>query len=168
MTVHHVVFDASTLILLAKTDLLQIWLSHVNTEIPEAVKKEALAKPGAYDAQLIGRLIKEGKIDVCKERGSDLAGQIERQFRIGKGEAAALALAKEKKCALAVDDGVAIKAAKILGVPFLTALHVLVGLCDQKKIKIKSAVAKLDLLETFGRYEVSLVADARSRIEKGR
>ena len=64
MDLQPIVFDASTLILLAKVDLLQIMARKVEIHIPRVVENEALAKPDLYDAQLIARMIEEGVIRV--------------------------------------------------------------------------------------------------------
>ena len=169
MAIQSIILDASTLILLAKTDLLQIWVSSVHALIPEVVRREATVKPDVYDAQLIARLVKDGKIHVERDRSfHEFAKGIEKQFRLGAGESAALALAKEKQCALATDDGVAIKAAKILEIPFITTLHILAVLCDEGRLDARTALAKLDLLETFGRYGALLIDDVRARIKKER
>ena len=168
MALQSVVLDASTLILLAKTDLLQVWVDHVSASTARVVYRETTVKPEMYDAQLIARLVKDGKIRVeTGESFYGLAKEIKKQFKLDDGEAVALALAKEKEAVLATDDGVAIKAAKILDIPFVTSLHVLGVLYDRKLLDAQSALAKLDLLETFGRYGASLIANVRMNIEKG-
>jgi len=131
MDLQPVVFDASTLILLAKVDLLQIMARKVEIHIPRIIENEALAKPDLYDAQLIARMIKEGAIRVSDAVASVGVKTIQKQFRLAEGEAAALWMAKDKKCVLGIDDGPGIRAAKIMGVPFVTAVQVLVGLSEQ-------------------------------------
>ena len=59
------VFDASTLILLAKIELLREIADEVKVTIPEKVKVECLLKK-SMDALLISTLIKEKKIEVKK------------------------------------------------------------------------------------------------------
>jgi predicted nucleic acid-binding protein len=167
MTLQPVVFDASTLILLAKVDLLQIMARKVEIHIPRVVEKEALAKPDLYDAQLIARMIKEGDIQVSDAVESAGVKAIQKQFRLAEGEATALSMAKDKQCALGIDDGPGIRAAKIMGVPFLTAVQVLVGLSEQGQVDKPSALAKLDSLAIWGRYGGALVGDARLKIDKG-
>jgi len=168
MKLQAIVFDASTLILLAKVDLLQGVAEKMNIVIPRQVKEEALAKPQLYDAQLIDRMIKDGKIEVPEEVSAANTKTIREQFRIDVGEAAALFLAKEKGWILGIDDGPGIRAAKILGVPFVTAIHVLTGFYEQGYINSQSAMAKLESLEQWGRYHVQIIEDARSRIQKER
>ena len=70
MELQPVVFDASTLILLAKVDLLQIVAQKVEIRIPRVVESEAMAKPDLYDAHLIGRMIKEGAIRISESQSA--------------------------------------------------------------------------------------------------
>ena len=168
MKLHTVVFDTSTLILLAKVDLLQGLAEKANIIIPRQVKEEALAKPQVYDAQLIDRMLKDGSIKTAHEVPAAGIKAIRDQFRIDTGEAAALFLAKKRNWTLGIDDGPGIRAAKILGVSFVTAIHVLTGFYEQGYINSRSAVAKLEALEMWGRYNVQIIEDARSRIQQER
>ena len=167
MELQPVIFDASTLILLAKVDLLQLMATKVEIHIPRVVENESLAKPDLYDAQLIARMIKEGVIRVSATATSVGVKTIQKQFRLAEGEAAALWMAKNRKCALAIDDGPGIRAAKVMGIPFVTAIQVLVGLAEEGHVDKPSAIAKLDSLAIWGRYSAQLVGDARLKIEKG-
>ena len=167
MPLQAIVFDASTLILLAKVDLLQVVAETVEVHIPRIVRHEALAKPQVYDAQLIARMVQEEVLHVSEAGPSAGVKAIRKQFRLAEGEAAALWLAKEKRCALGIDDGPGIRAAKILGVPFVTALHIVIGLSEQGRLDKASALAKLDSLGVWGRYGAQLIGDARSKNEKG-
>ena len=85
MKLQTIVFDSSTLILLAKVDLLQGVAEKMNIVIPRQVKEEALAKPQVYDAQLIDRMIKDGKIEVPEEASTANTKAIREQFRIDVG-----------------------------------------------------------------------------------
>ena len=166
MELHRAVaFDASTLILLAKTDLLQVVAPLVEVHIPRAVEKEARAKPDLYDAQLIARMIKDGEIRISDHIAASAVKLVQKQFRLGEGEAAALWMAKENRCVVGIDDGPGIRAAKILGVPFVTAIQILVGLHSQAHLDKPSAIAKLDSLLLWGRYGAALISDARSKIQ---
>jgi len=96
-----IVFDSSTLILLAKIDLLERITSRFKVIITKEVKKESVNKE-CFDAKLIGRLIKEKKIKVggiTRERDKE---KLEQDFNIEEGEASALLLAKAKNCPLAI------------------------------------------------------------------
>ncbi len=163
------ILDTSTLILLAKADLLSLLIEKTRVWIPEEVRVEAVAKPQRYDAQLIAELVRAGSIRVATLDTRDRQRrQLEGDFNLGPGEAAALLLAKARGVPLGTDDGPAIKAAKILGVPFLTAIHVLTELHARGRLNRKAAIAKLDALQQVGRYSARIVEDARRQLPMGR
>lgn len=161
-----VVLDASTLILLAKSDLLLLLTAKTQIEIPEEVRREALVRKELYDARMIEEMVRTGKIQVSKLPRPSRRRQVQVDFRLEAGEAAALLLAKENSKPVGTDDGPAIKAAKIMGVPFFTAIHVLLELYEKGRINKKTALAKLDVLEKIGRYNAQILADAHERIKE--
>lgn len=161
-----VVLDASTLILLAKSDLLPLLAENTQIEIPPEVQQEALARRELYDARMIEGMLDAGKIQVSKSGRPERRRQIQADFGLEAGEASALLLAKEKDQPLGTDDGPAIKAAKIMGIPFFTAIHVLVELHKKGRMDEKTALGKLDTLQKVGRYSVQILEDARKRIRE--
>ena len=158
-----IVFDASTLILLAKIDILQLVLHKYSGVIPEFVKEEIIYK-NAMDTELIVQQIKDGNLAVDKNPGKDKMKHILKDFPLGRGEVAALIIAKEKDSVLATDDGLAIKVCKIFGVKFITAIHFLIEAGLDKSL----AMAKLKLLKKYGRYSADIIKDAEERIRKGK
>jgi len=161
-----IVFDASTLILLAKIDLLRELTGGVKVIIPEKVKTECLSKTG-IDAMLISILIRENKIEVKKVENSEAIKKIQRDFRIETGEAEAICLAKTLGCPLAVDDGPTIKASKVMGLRFTTAAHFLLNLVSQNRLELPIAIAKLEKLSNYGRYSRAIIEDAMKRLRGG-
>lgn len=160
------VLDASTLILLAKSDLLPLLTERTHVEIPQEVQREALARKELYDARIIEGMLRAGKIQLSKYARPARRRQIQLDFGLQAGEAAALLLAKENNRPLGTDDSPAIKAAKIMGVPFFTAIHVLLELHEKGQISKKAALVKLDVLQKVGRYSAQILDDAKKRIEK--
>ena len=144
------ILDASTLILLAKSDLLTLLAEKTRIVIPPEVQREALARKDLYDARMIEGLLRKGKIQVAKYHRPVRRREIQVDFGLEAGEAAALLLAKEKDEPLGTDDGPAIKAAKIMGVPFFTAVHVLLELYEKRRINEQAALAKLEKLQKSG------------------
>jgi predicted nucleic acid-binding protein len=140
-----IVFDASTLILLAKLELLREVTGEIKVIIPEKVKTECLSKKGT-DTLLISTLIKEKNIEVRKAGNAEAIKKIQLDFRIEAGEAEALWLARRLKCPIAVDDGPTIKACKVIGQRFTTAIHFLLNLVSQDKLELPMAIAKLEKL----------------------
>lgn len=157
-----IVFDTSTLILLAKIDILQLVLNQYSGIIPEIVKGEVIYK-NEMDTELIIQQIKDGNLAVEKNPSKDKMKHILKDFPLGRGEVAALIIAKEKDIVLATDDGLAIKVCKIFGVKFATAIHFLIGEGLDKSL----TMAKLKLLKKYGRYSADIIKDAEERIRKG-
>lgn len=158
-----IVFDSSTFILLAKTDLLREVTREVHASIPKRVQQEILAKQ-TPDAELARLLIQEGKLEVIqvrKEAVRKLAGD----FRLHAGEAEALALAMALAAPLAVDDGPTIKACKVVDRPFLTAIHFLIHLAGLNRISREITLEKLNQLSAYGRYKGRIIEDAARRIK---
>lgn len=158
-----IVFDSSSLILLAKIDILRTVVNIYKVLIPDMVRSECTIKDN-FDAQLISTVINNGKIKVIKIEKPRSLNTLCKDFKIHRGEAEALALALQRKCPLAVDDLPTIKACKILNHEFITAIHFLINLADSGKIERKSALFKLEKLSYFGRYSNRIIADAVKRI----
>lgn len=159
-----VVFDSSTLILLAKIDILRAVVEKEVVIIPGMVEKECLTKE-TFDARVIRTLIQEGKIRIEKVEARKELTKLCKDFRIAQGEGEALYLANIHGFPLAVDDGPAIKACKILGCPFTTAIHFLVNMARSQEISQLSAYVKLEKLSTYGRYNQRILQDAGDRIK---
>ena len=161
-----VVFDSSTLILLAKIDILRPVAKEVKIAIPKKVRDECTMKD-VFDAKVISSLIKEGLIEV-KEAGLKRAiPKLCNDFKIQPGEAEALHLAMEEGCTLAVDDGPTIKACKILDIRFTTAIHFLFKVVEAGKMDREMAMVKLERLSFYGRYNKRIIENALKRIEGG-
>jgi len=160
-----IIFDASTLILLAKIGILKTIVQTQKILISEEVEKEATCKPELFDAKIIIELIKEGKIEVAKVKEQALLRKLGEDFAIAEGEASVLLLARQKKAILATDDGQAVKACKVLGVRFVTAIHFLLSVYYKKKISRELALVKIERLKNIGRYNARIISDAISRIE---
>lgn len=162
----NIVFDSSTLILLAKIDVLRTVAENVKIIIPEEVKIECTGKD-IFDAKLISALIKEELIVVIKTKLSEekSINKLCDDFKIQYGEASALYLAMKKGCPLAVDDGLTIKSCKIVNQKFTTAIHFLIKIAETGKIDKKEAVAKLEKLSFYGRYSQQIIDDASKRIK---
>lgn len=160
------VFDASTLILLAKTEILRVVVKNFQVTIPETVMKECTGK-NLDDAKLIGALIDSGMIPVVKLSNKKNVTKIRKDFKTHIGEAEALSLAFEKKYSVATDDLLAIKACKVLNIPFATSIHFLINLTEKGKLDRKTALLKLEKLSAFARYNQRIIDDASMRLKGG-
>ena len=163
-----IVFDASTLILLAKCDLLEEFLreSNLKAVIPAEVAREACGERQSFDALLIQRLIGEKRIVIEPLRRRALYEKLRRELGLGGGEAEAIALAVAKGAKLvATDDKKAINACKLARMPFTSALAVLVRMYEKGVLGSEEGLRKLAVLEREGRYKRNMITAARSRLE---
>ena len=159
---------SSTLILLARVELLETFLAALNegVVIPKQVQKECCEEKQSVDALLIRRLIQEKKILVQPVKDKRLYGKILADFPLGKGEAEALALAVSQKARLfATDDKRAIEASRLLKITFTTAIGILVRMYEKGVLEKDEALAKLESLRKYGRYKKEIIEDAKSRLE---
>jgi predicted nucleic acid-binding protein len=161
-----IVLDTSTLILLAKLDLLELLTKEVKCVIPQAVEAEATVKKELLDAKLIHRLIEERGIGVFKETPLSPLELLETDFRLGKGEAEAIWLAKNKKVLLGIDDGVGIKVCKVLGIRFVTALTFIVRFYEKEIFTKGQTIAKIEKLGKYGWYSKPLLLKVMDEIER--
>lgn len=159
-----IVFDVSTLILLAKADILKIAIHGRKVIISKEVERESTCRDDFLDAKIIKELIKENRIKSAETADQPLFKRLQEDFVIDKGEASALVLAYNRKATLATDDGQAIKACKVLGIRFVTAIHFLLDMYRKGRINKEIALVKLERLKILGRYNVRIISDAIGRI----
>ena len=163
-----IVFDASTLILLAKSELLDPFLAGVKLEvaIPAEIEKECCGSKKTLDALIIQKALDETRIKVVAVKNRKVVAKLQADFGLGKGEAEAIALAlNEKAQLLAIDDKNGINACKLLGVAFATAVAILIQSRQKRLLGGPDALAKLGLLAKYGRYKDSIIEDARRKLE---
>ncbi len=163
------IFDASTLILLSKIDLLEIFISNFDRRIliPEMIQTEVCIE-GRDETPLLVRLIKEKKISVLKVKSNRLTRKFMEDFNIDIGEAEVLALALEEKASVvATDDRNAIRACKVLKIDFITAISVLIRALEKKLIDKEEAIIKLEKFGSVARYNRAIIEDARNKIAGG-
>jgi len=165
-----VVFDASTLILLSRIDLLDEFVARVHggVAIPEEVRTEVLCGEREEMKTLISS-IEEQRIAVVKVKDSALTRKLMTDFSIDAGEAEALSLALGKNDAIvATDDRNAIRACKALKLEFITAIAVLVRSVEKGIIEKEEGLIKLQKLQSIGRYGKTIIEDARKLIQGGK
>jgi predicted nucleic acid-binding protein len=163
------IFDASTLILMAKAEMLDFFLSRVEFEvaIPLEVEKECCAVKKSLDALMIQKMVTESRIRVIAVKDRKLGIKLRADFGLGRGEAEAIVLALgEKARVLGIDDKNGINACKLLGVAFTTAMGILVRMREKQVLTIDQALVKLETLAKHGRYRQSILDDARRKLER--
>jgi len=158
-----IVADASTLILLAKAEILLLVTEEYSFWIPGAVRRECLVKQ-TLDARMISAVLDTGKIIVRPSGASGTIRTLRRDFSLHCGEAEAVEMALREKIPLAVDDYAAMKACRILGIKFATAIHFVMALKKIGRLDVKTAEARLEKLAHFGRYSSRILQDALGQI----
>lgn len=157
--------------MLAKAELLDEFIVFFNNSIiSEHVFDECVGieeKKKTFDALLIEKRVNEDKIFVEKIRSSEALNELMKTFNLEQGESESLLLAIEKKAKLiGLDDGKAIKAAKILKINFITALTFVVLLHYSKKINSIKAKELVLKLEEIGRYRKDLIEKALMEVNR--
>jgi len=163
-----IVFDASTLILIAKAELLDLFLvnARVPVAIPGEVAKECCGSKKALDAVMIQNALDESRIKTIVARNRRLVAKLQADFSLGKGEAEAVALAvNEKAQLLGIDDKNGINACKVLGLAFITAVGILIRSHEKGLLEGPEALERLARLAKYGRYKNSIIHDARLKLE---
>ena len=88
----------------------------------------------------------------------EIAAEMRNKFRIGRGEAEALALAVEHTCPLLTDDKKAMQGCRVVQREYMTTPNVLVALYRSKKISKERAHLCLQKIEEHGRYAEEFIA----------
>ena len=161
-----IAIDASTLILLAKTELLDLFLENFPPVpfISATVEQEATRKE-SFDALLIRERITEKKIAVKKVENQRLVKKIAGDFKLHFGEAETLALCLENSWRLVgTDDFNAIKACIVLQIEYTSAIDILSKLNKEKKLSKAEALSKLRKLAYFGRYGEEIIDDVKGNL----
>ena len=163
-----IIFDASTLILVAKAELLDSFLTGIELEaaIPVEVEKECCGVKKSLDALLIQKALDDSRLKVIAVKNKKLVVKLQGDFSLGRGEAEAIVLAlAEKAEVLGMDDKNGINACKLLGIAFTTAIGILVRSREKGLLTGSEALATLMTLAKHGRYKESILEDARRKLE---
>jgi len=163
-----IVFDAPTLILIARAELLDLFLANVGlpVAIPNEVARECCGPKKGFDAVMIQKALDESRIKTIAVRNRSLVAKLQADFNLGRGEAEAIALASNEKAQLlGIDDKNGINACKLLGLGFTTAVGILVRTREKGLLEGPEALEKLARLAKYGRYKESIIEDARVKLE---
>jgi predicted nucleic acid-binding protein len=163
------VFDSSTLILIAKIELLDPFLTNIGMEavIPKAVENECCGGKKTLDSLIIRKALDESRIKVKSVRNRKLVTKLEEDFSMGRGESETVALALEERALLVgIDDKDGMNACRLAGVPFTTAIGILVRSRQKGLIGRGDALIKLSALARYGWYRDAILEDARLRMEE--
>lgn len=158
--------DASTLILAAKTELLDLFADMANgpAVIALEVEKEATQKK-TFDALLIKQRIEDKKITIKKVKNNAMVKTVMIDFNLHKGEAETITLCLENSGAIATDDYNAMKACTVLKINYVSSLGILLQLYKQKKLNKEETKLKLEQLAKYGRFSTEILGDFNERLE---
>lgn len=164
-------FDSSSIILLAKADLLKQVCSLADVNMPAQVETEVMVgiEDGRKDALFVRELVKDGKIKIV-EVGKKPAEEISLynfmvSFRLGLGEAAAIVLALTRKMPMITDDNNARKIGKFVGLEVLSSLDFPSILYLKSIIGYEEARACLGVLGKEGWFSESVLLSAFETLE---
>ncbi|MEK6982394.1 MAG: hypothetical protein AABX38_05675 [Candidatus Micrarchaeota archaeon] len=161
------VFDSSTLILLAKTEILDQFMDNYQKKvvIPQRVFEESCNQKMTFDSLLIKKRVEEGKISIRNIKDKNMVAKISNEFGLGSGESEAIVLCLEQKAELiGLDDRLGINACKILKIPFTNALAILIRLYEKGRIDKQRANAILGRLIYYGRYSKEFIEIAKMQL----
>ena len=163
-----IIADASSLILLARVDLMEILLEEFRVVIPEAVYEECVNEETLKrfpDALAIQQWVQDKKLEVRKAN----LRKAEFVHLMSQGEREALALSLEhSESTLLCDDGKAIKIARYLKKPFIISPLVVLDLYKLEKIAYETAKKAIEKLSIIGRYLPNLIADVFLMLESAK
>jgi len=160
-----IVGDASSLILLAKANILDDLLELTDIIIPTIVQQEIMKgkEKNKQDAYYIEQLINQNKIQI--EEPSEInVSKIKFIYRLDAGELYAITLAREKGIDLLIDDRDGIIVCHKLNIRIHTALTILEELIIGKFISIDKAKFALTLLIENGRYTPNDIKNINERV----
>jgi predicted nucleic acid-binding protein len=162
------IFDSSTLILLAKSELLDVFLDDFQGRplLPKAVEDESTFDLSRPDGLLIEQRIREGRLIIEEVRQPKVLNRLTQDFRLGAGEAEALVLALEKEegAVVATDDRNAIRACKVLRIGFVTSLGILVRSVEKGLLTQDDGRRALGRLKTYGRFRDEIIEEIARQI----
>lgn len=163
-------FDASTLILLAKIGLLKRFLAawKADAVVTPIVAKEAWGQKTSPDAAELSRLAEGEQLRVQPVHDERSWHTLAADFSLGAGEAETIwAASRQPNALVATDDRLAIRACRALGVPWTSALSIVVVMSERQLLTRDLAHGFLKALSVHGRYSRSVIDDAVRRVGEG-
>ena len=166
---HKLVSDSSSLILLAKSDMIKYVLEKNIIVIPKSIYEETVDKgklKGFEDSYIIENYIQKSKIKIA-EPSNNTKEIVEKLCNLHLGERDVIALAIDKKLKVLCDDKKGRNACEVFGLEAVTALNILNDLFDRKRISKKMALTILLKLQNYGWYKENLINHVKNKIEGG-
>ena len=161
-----IVCDATSLILLAKVGLLEIFANRNKPIVPKLVYEEVRrgVDKGRGDSMLVDRLITE-KWLIIKSQNRLAENEIMKLLHLRGGELAVISLAFRAGHTVLTDDKKCLNAAKALNIDFITSLDVVSTLYAKKAIHKEKALECIGRLEEYGWYSRDLIKSYREALK---
>lgn len=155
--------DSSSLILLAKSGVLDSLVAASTVLVPQAVHDEVCSQHMLElfpDAALISAHVRNGHIHVCAVIHSPPL-----PLTLGPGESQAIWLfLQEKADLLLTDDSKAMRVCRMLGIPYAASPRIVVDLVRQRTMTLREGREALEKLSVFGRYAPDVIGAALAGI----
>ena len=161
-----IIADATSLILLSKISILEIFVNRNEVVTSEIVYDEVIKgkEKSRIDSMLTEKLVKENKLKV-KTPNRNTKTNIEKLFNLKFGELEVVSLAHKTKNAILSDDKKCINAAKVLGIGFIISLDAVIALYKKNAITKEKAIECVDKLENYGWYSKELIKIYKDKIK---
>ncbi|HEY1805374.1 MAG TPA: hypothetical protein VGG45_12945 [Terracidiphilus sp.] len=148
--------------------MLDLFLDEIGMEVtvPRAVAEECCGGKKTLDALMIQKAVDDSRITVRTLRNTKLVTKLQQDFSMARGESEAIVLALEAKALLVgIDDKQGINACKLVGIPFTTAVAILLRIREKGLIDRADGLSRLAALAKYGRYRNSILEDAKRQLE---
>jgi predicted nucleic acid-binding protein len=124
-------------------------------------------QPGKEETPFIEKLLDQRTI-ITKQVNDEAAIQkLMKDFTIDRGETEVIFLAHcEGNAIVATDDRNAIRACRMLNLGYITALSIVISLCEHGAISREEAILKLEQLQRIGRFSKSIMEDAVATLKR--
>lgn len=161
-----IISDSVSLILLAKTNLLEMLTEKNEVVVPKLVYQEVIKgkDKGREDSMLVDKLVSEKKI-LLRSANITIKNKITKMLNLRGGELEVVTLALGKNKVILTDDRKCINAARALKIDFITSLDVVIAFYKKGAISKEMALKCLDGLEEYGWYSKNLIKNYREVIK---
>ncbi|HLC71974.1 MAG TPA: hypothetical protein VJH37_00160 [Candidatus Nanoarchaeia archaeon] len=165
----NVVIDACSIILLAKSSVLETLAKWRKIIVTEGVYNEVLEGKNKkfLDALLLDRLVGEKKISIEKKLKKEVVQKLTNDFGLGIGEAESITLALESNALMITDNKQGRKAAKVQGLSLIGSIETVTALYKTKRIDKEKAINTLKILKRVGWFQDYLIEEAMGDVQNG-
>lgn len=164
-----VVIDACSIILLAKSSVLETLTKWMEVMITEGVYNEVVEGKNKklLDALVLERLVEEKKITIETKYKKEVVQKFTNDFSLGLGEAESVALALESNSIVITDNKQGRKAAKVQGLQLVGSIETIIALYKTKNIDKEKAINALKVLKRVGWFQEYLIEEAMGDVQNG-